>query len=114
MPLKSGRPGRSEFSSGKGRFPNPESDYQSQRKLPWDVADRDGGAKVGGKTGVMSLQAQRRMDATVNNDTEEEMLYALGNPDTAQPDEPMVQEDVVKPSGLYRQPVYRTGVFRQK
>jgi hypothetical protein len=62
----------------------------------------------------MSLQAQRRMDATVNNDTEEEMLYVLGNPDTAQPDEPMVQEDVVKPSGLYRQPVYRTGVFRQK
>lgn len=113
MPLRSGRPGRSEFSSGKGRFPNPESDYQSQRKLAWDIADRDGGSKVGGLPGTAQLQAQRRMDSTVADETMEEMLYVLGNPDTSIPDEPIIQEPGLKPSGTYVAPNLRTGVQRQ-
>ena len=114
MPLKGGRPGRSEFSSGKGNWANPDSDYQSQRKLAWETADRDGGSKRGGLPGGLRLQLQRRMDSTVINETEEDMLTAYGNPDTSIPDTPLIEEAPMKPSGLYRQPNIRTGVFRQK
>lgn len=107
------RPGRSEFSSGKSRAGHPDSDYQSQRNLPWEVAQRNGGSKRGGYTGMMQLQAQHRLDATVVSESEEDMLYVYGNPDTSVPDEKIVQEPAVRPTGFYKAPKLRYGVDRQ-
>lgn len=113
-PLSSGTPGRSEFSHGRSRAPHPDSDYQSGVKLPWEVAERNQGANRGGFTQAMRQQAERRLDATRSDEKVEDMLYALGNPDTGSPDEPIVQERRMRPSGVHRKPVIRTGVIRQR
>lgn len=112
MALK--QPGRSEFSHGKGLAGNPDSDYQSQRKLMWEVAERDQGSKRGGYTASMKMQAEKRMDSTVVNETDESMLYALGNPDAFGPGPKIVQEAAVRPSGQYRIPEVRYKVTREE
>lgn len=114
MPLSNKKPPeRTGFDHGKSRAPHPDSDYQSQRNLPWETADRNGGAKRGGFTGSMQLQAQMRTDATRTDEIIEDMLYVKGNPDTGRPDEPIVQDRVRRPAPVYRQPVIRYGVDRQ-
>lgn len=113
-PLSSDRPGRSEKSHGAGRFGHPDSDYQSHRRLPWEVAQRTGGSKRGGMTGDMIRSAQNRIDATRSDEVIEEMLYVRGNPDAFGPDQPLVSEKAVRPSGRYKQPVIRTSVDRQE
>jgi len=115
LPLSNGRPGKSERSHGRSRAGHPDSDYQSQRtELPWEVADRNQGSKRGGFTAEMRRQAQLRMDATNATETEEEMLYVLGNPDAFGPDQPIVQEKANVAPAKYRQYTPRTGVYRQE
>lgn len=117
-PLSSGRPGRSEFSHGRGRFGHPDSDYQSGVKLPWEVADRNQGSKRGGYTQAMRQQAEMRSDPTnaeeVVGEQFEQMLYAKGNPDFYADSEPIVSEPAVRRATTFKQPVYRTGVDRSK
>lgn len=113
-PLSSDRPGRSEMSHGTSRYGHPDSDYQSARALPWEVAGRVGGSKRGGFTGEMSLMAQKRTDVTRSDEVIEEMLYVRGNPDMYGPDQPIVQEKVQRAPSKYKQPVIRTSVDRQE
>jgi len=114
MPLSSSNPPeRTEFSHGKGRAPHPDSDYQSQRNLPWETAERNGGSKRGGFTGSMQLQAQHRTDPTRSDEVIEQMLYAKGNPDMFGPDRPIVEDKVRRAPNVYRQPKIRYGVDRQ-
>jgi hypothetical protein len=116
-PLSSGRPGRSEFSHGNGRAPHPDSDFQSQRRLPWEVAERNQGAKRGGYTQAMRQQAEYRSDPTNALEiasTFEEMLYVKGNPDLAPDTEAIVQDPPRRPAAGFKQPIYRTGVDRSK
>lgn len=112
-PLIPGRPGRSEFSHGRSRAAHPDSDYQTGVRLPFEVADRNQGAKRGGFTQAMRQQAERRLDSTRNDETVEEMLYAYGNPDTGSRDEKIVQEGVRKRPTSHKQPTLRYGVTRQ-
>lgn len=115
-PLSSGRPGRSEFSHGRGRFAHPDSDYQTGAALPWEVADRNQGSKRGGFTQAMRQQAEMRTDPTnpieAIGDQSEEMLYVKGNPDFYSDSETIVQEKTVRRSGVAKQPKYRYGVTR--
>lgn len=113
-PLSSDRPGRSEMSHGTSRFGHPDSDYQSPRKLPWEVAARNGGSKRGGYTGDMVRQAQNRTDVTRSDEVIEEMLYVRGNPDMFGPDQPLVQEKPQRTPAKFKQPVIRTSVDRQE
>lgn len=108
MPLKSGRPGRSEMSHGKGLVKNPLSDYQSFRNdvLPFG----EGQDKTDLNRDYME---QKRTDATVPDDVFEDMLELEGNPDAFGPGPKLVQEDANRPSGSAPQPKLRTGVIRQ-
>lgn len=105
-PLSSGRPGRSQMGFGKSRYAHPESDFQSQRNLPWtpgeDEADQ-----------VRDYHASLRSDPTNAQEDLSLMLYVEGNPDIYGPDQRIVQEPPVRPAGKYPQPAYRTGVTRQ-
>jgi len=115
-PLRSGRPGRSEFSHGKGRFPHPDSDYQTGAKLKWEVADRNQGSKRGGFTQAMRQQAELRTDVTNPQEAigegAEEMLYVKGNPDFYSDSEPIVTEKRQTRPTVAPQPQLRYGVTR--
>lgn len=119
LPLSSGDPGRTEFGHGKGRFAHPDSDYQSQRtELPWEVAERNQGSKRGGYTAAMALAAALRSDPTnaleLEGGNAEPMLYEYGNPDMYGPGPKLVSESARRPAGIYKKPVYRYGVDRQR
>lgn len=105
-PLSMGRPGRSEFSHGRGKYAHPDSDYTPDN-LPWEQGEdkRDVG---------LHRQAELRLDATNETETIEEMHTALGNPDAFGPDAPLVQEKAVRRPNTYKQPVVRTGVYRER
>ncbi len=105
-PLVNGRPGKTEFSHGKSRYAHPDSDFQSQRALPWDKGEDESDL-------VRDYHASLRSDPTNSMEDLSKMLYVRGNPDLYGPDETIVQEDRVLPHGKYPQPVYRTGVTRQ-
>jgi hypothetical protein len=113
MALSASNPGRSEFSHGKGLAGNPGSDYQSQRKLAWDVAERDQGSKRGGYTANMKMMAEKRLDSTLNDEVVEDMLYVLGNSDYA-PGPKIVKEPSIVPSGNYAAPKIRLRAERQE
>lgn len=105
MPLSSGRPGRSEFSHGKGKFANPNSDA-TRAELKWAPGED--------KRDVhLRRQAELRFDATNEFETIEDMYVAKGNPDAFGPGPELVQEQAVRPSGAYRQPNLRIGVDRE-
>ena len=108
MPLLSGAtPGRSQFSSGKGRFTEPRSDFQSQRSLPWPVGEDKHDVEL-------EYRAQQRTDPTNNMEAIlPDMLYVEGNPDQFGPGPALVQEAPNRPSGPLPQPRYRYGVNRQ-
>jgi hypothetical protein len=105
MALKAGRPGRSEMSFGKGRFPDPRSDYQSQRNLvfPQGEDKRD-----------VNLRRQKELALDATNPVEvfDDMAYVAGNPDTGYVRPPLVQEKPVFPPAVYKAPVWRYGVER--
>ena len=113
QPLSSKAPSVSEFGGGKSRHVHPDSDYQSQRTLPWEVAERSGGSKRGGYTGAMQLAAQNRTDVTRSDEVIEDMLYVNGNPDMFGPDTPIVQEPIRRAPSKYKQPIIKTSVARQ-
>lgn len=105
MPLSSGRPGRSEFSHGKGKYANPNSDF-TRAELPWGPGED--------KRDVhLQRQAELRYDATNEFETIEDMYVAKGNPDAFGPGPELVQERPLRPSGSYKQPIVRTGVDRE-
>lgn len=107
-PLKPGkRPGRSEMSHGDGRFAHPESDYQSQARLPWEV-------ESGKRDGSLAYQSQKRLDATNPEEDVLNMPYELGNPDGFGPGPKLVKEEKVVATGVYKQPKYTYGVNRQE
>lgn len=108
QPLKSGTPGRSQMSHGKGMMAHPQSDYQSQRKLVFGVASD--------KHDATNLRrAQFRLDATNGSEVvEPDMYFAKGNPDLFGPQPAMVQEPQQNPPALFPQPVLRYGVDRQE
>lgn len=99
-------PGRSQMSYGKGLAVNPHSDFQSNRALvfPHTEDKRDL---------VTHYRAELRMDATVGDETVEEMLYSEGNPDAFGPGLPLVQEEPVRPRGSHPLPKLRYHVDRQ-
>lgn len=105
-PLSSGRPGRSEYSHGKGKFANPESDY-TRGELPWEPGQDKRDVQL-------RLQAEKRLDATNSVETVEEMYTAKGNPDAFGPDAPLVQEPVMRRPSVYKQPELRYGVYREE
>ncbi|HPE52999.1 MAG TPA: hypothetical protein PK852_02670 [Mesotoga prima] len=108
QPLRPGkRPGRSELSHGDGRFPHPESDYQSQRRLPWGVEPGKGDASL-------TYASQKRLDATNPEENIEDMPYELGNPDGFGPGPKLVKEKKQSPPYVYKQPKYTYGVNRQE
>ena len=113
-PLSSRRPGRTEFSHGTSRAPHPDSDFQSQRNLPWQISDRNQGSKRGGFTAQMRREAEFRSDPTRADEDIESLLYVRGNPDMYGPDQLIVQEKPHRASGRYKQPQYRTSVDRQE
>ncbi len=105
-PLQPGRPGRTQFSHGKSRYAHPDSDFQSQRNLPWELGEDEADL-------VRDYHASLRSDPTNSQEDLTKMLYVRGNPDIYGPDEPIIQEAPVQPGGRYPQPKYRTGVERQ-
>lgn len=105
-PLSMGRPGRSEFSGGRGRFDNPGTDYTPDY-LPWEKSEDK-------RDVALHRQAELRLDATNSTETVEEMHTALGNPDAFGPDMPLVQEPIVRRPTVYKQPIVRTGVNREQ
>lgn len=113
-PLSSRRPGRSEFSHGTSRAAHPDSDFQTQRNLAFETADRNQGSKRGGFTAAMRLQAEYRSDPTRSDEVIEDLLYVRGNPDIYGPDQPIVQEKPHRATGRYKQPRIRTSVDRQE
>lgn len=113
MPLIPGRPGKTQMSHGKSRYPNPDSDFQSGKNLPWELGQDEVDL-------VRDYHASLRSDPT--NPYEDigeigqgngDMLYVKGNPDIYGPDETIIQEPAVRQPGKYPQPKYRTGVTRQ-
>lgn len=108
-PLSSGRPGRTQFSHGKGRYPHPQSDFQSQRNLPWEVGEDESDLVRGYHASLRSDPTNPYEDVSPNG----QMNYVKGNPDIYGPDETIIQEGPVRPAGKYPQPKYRTGVTRQ-
>lgn len=107
MPLKPGaRPGRSQFSHGKGRVTEPRSDYQSQRALVFPQGDDK-------RDAVNRMQAEKRLDATNPLEVTDDMYYELGNPDAFGPGPQLVQERVEAPPAVYKQPIWRYGVDRE-
>lgn len=106
VPLVPGRPGRTQMSHGKSRYPHPDSDFQSQRNLPWEVGQDETEL-------VRDYHASLRSDPTNSQEDLSQMLYVKGNPDMYGPDEEIIQEPAVRPAGKYPQPKYRTGVTRQ-
>lgn len=106
-PLSSGRPGRSEMSHGDGAYPHPDSDYQSQRSLVFGQATDKHDA-------VRDQRADKRLDATNPQESPDDMLYVLGNPDAFGPGPKLVKEKKRLPSSTYKQPTYTYGVNRQE
>lgn len=106
-PLAGGTPGRSEMGHGKGAYPHPESDCQSQRSLVFGQAEDKHDAN-------RDYRAQKRLDATNPEEPVEDMLYVLGNPDSFGPGPKLVQEQKRVPTATYKQPTYRYGVNRQE
>lgn len=106
-PLIPGQPGKSEFNWGKGRFPNPLSDYQSQRNLAApQIEDK--------MSDVRRFQADLRTDPTdPTSGGYDDNIFLQGNPDTFGPGPAMVKEPVERPATQHPQPVFRTGVDRQ-
>jgi len=99
-------PGRSEMSHGRGRYPDPRSDFQSNRNLVFPQGDDENDL-------VMAYQASLRTDATVPDDViMPDMLYVKGNPDAFGPGPELVQEKPNLPRGGYPQPFLRYGVIR--
>ena len=106
MPLNNGRPGRSQMSHGRGRFPHPDSNvHRPELVFPQGEDENDI---------QLRRQAELRLDATNANETVEEMYFAKGNPDAFGPGAPLVQEGPVTRTGSYPQPNYRTGVDREE
>lgn len=101
-----GKVGRTEMSFGAGRFAEPKSDFQSQRNLPWAQGEDK-------RDNMLRQQSEARTDPTNSAERIEDMPYVLGNPDMYGPDQPLIQEKVVRPSRLKKQPVLRYGVDRQ-
>src|SRR5574337_1688364 len=106
MPLKSGRPGRSEFSHGKGRFVDPRSDYQSQRNLIFPQGEDKRDVQL-------HRQSELSLDATNPLENVSDMPYNNGNADVY-PRPPLIQEKPQYPPAVYPQPIYRYGVDRQE
>lgn len=108
-PLIPGQPSKSEFGSGPGHFPHPESDYQSQRTelnapVAFDTLNDD----------LRKFTADKRTDPTdVNSGGYDENIFLQGNPDTFGPGPALVKQPVYRASGQSPQPVFRTGVTRQ-
>lgn len=100
-------PGRSEMSYGKGEFSNPLSNYQEQRTLPWtEEADS--------RDLLFQYALQKRTDPTNSDEVVEDMVHEYGNPDMFGPAPLLVQESPMRPPVLYKKPVLRYGVDRQK
>lgn len=110
--LSSGTPGHSEFSHGRSRHAHPDSDYQTGVTLPWEVADRAQGAKRGGLTSDLLRQEELRMDGTKSDETTDEMMTALGNPDMYPDTSRLVEEKAQVRNKQYKQPLIRNGVDR--
>ena len=109
LPLQPGQPGKSEYSFGKGMFPHPESDYQSQRSEIVAGVDEDAVANY------RRFVADRRTDPTDGSSGGyDDMLFEYGNPDQFGPGPKLVQEGVQLPSGQVPQPQFRTGVTREE
>lgn len=106
-PLSSGRPGFSEMSHGDGAYPHPDSDYQSQRNLVFaQIEDK--------RDANRDYRAAKRLDGTNPEESPDDMLYVLGNPDAFGPGPKLVKEKKKIPSGNYKQPTYTYGVNRQE
>lgn len=87
LPMDPGRAlGESEFSHGGGQFPHPDSNFQSG-KLPFpEPTELD--------DNYQRLVAYKRLDSTVADETERDMLFAKGNPDRFGDQQPLVTEPV--------------------
>lgn len=130
MALSSKNVGASEFSHGRNRHGNPDSDYQTGvNSLPFPIATNRGaggglpvevsggvgdagGSKRGGTTAELIRQAELRLDPTNSTETVDEMFTAKGNPDFYPDAQPLVSEVARVRPGNYKQPVVKTGVFR--
>jgi hypothetical protein len=93
-------------------MPDPESDYQTFRKLPWETLEDK-------SMEYMRLTADRRTDYTDANsggafNGENDLFYVKGNPDAFGPAPALVQEPVQRPSGNPPQHPIRTGVIREE
>ena len=109
LPLQPGQPGKSEYNFGKGMFPHPDSDYQSQRSEIVAGVDEDAVANY------RRFVADRRTDPTDGSSGGyDDMLFEYGNPDHFGPGPKLVQEGVQLPSGQVPQPQFRTGVTREE
>jgi hypothetical protein len=108
QPLKSGTPGRSEMSHGKGLMTHPDSDYQSQRQLHFSIGEDENDVQN-------KLRAEKRTDPTNGFEIiEPDMYFAKGNPDMFGPQPAMVRESAQVPPAVFPQPVLRYGVDREE
>lgn len=105
--LKAGTPGRSEFSHGPGRYPEPRTDYQTWRSLPWGTGQDK-------KDLVLLYDAQKMTDPTNSQeDFWPNILYELGNPDQFGPSPALVQTPVQYPKAVPQVVPHVFGVTRQ-
>ena len=75
--------GPSEFSHGPGLFPNQQSNFQAG-KTPFPEIEP-------GYDNYRKLVMERRVDSTVADESEEDLMVALGNPDRFGGQPPLVR-----------------------
>ena len=108
MTLRPGSaPKYSEMSYGAGLIKNPNSDFQSQRDLPFPQGEDETDLTT-------EYRASLRIDSTRNDEVIlPDMLYVKGNPDSFGPGLPFVRTEPNRPKGNYPQPRLRGGVTRE-
>lgn len=110
-PLVPGQPQRTEYSSGPGHFPHPESDFQSHRRLEFT---QDYEPLVDQYRDWVTDKRTDPTDPTSVGHEDQANLFVAGNPDTFGPGPALVKATKVVPSGTSPQPVFRTGVTREE
>ena len=99
LPLRPGRPKRSEMGHGEGQIPDPRTDYQSPRAGLAGVLsaahanDLDYGYSEDSRDAYNKHRALLRSDPTnAEESVWPDMLYTRGNPDIMGPGPALVQE----------------------
>lgn len=108
-PIVPSTPTKTEFGNGPRQFVHPDSDYQSQRELSAPVEFETLTDQY------RKFVGDKRTDPTdPTSGGGDDMIHEFGNPDQFGPGPKLASDEIHRPSGVYPQPVFRTGVDREE